>query len=74
MESVGAVILAGGLARRMGGIDKGLVNLAHRPMAAWVLDALAPAVDAIVINANRSTEAYASLDVPVVEDVTHVPV
>jgi len=66
--TVGAVILAGGQARRMGGTDKGLVKLQGRPMAAWVLSVLAPESDCVVINANRNSAAYASLGVSVVSD------
>jgi len=68
---VGAVILAGGLARRMGGQDKGLVLLAGRPMASYALTIIRPRVHQCVINANRNAEAYARLgfdDVPVIAD------
>lgn len=62
------VILAGGLARRMGGQDKGLIELAGRPMAAWILDRLAPQVHGVIINANRNLQDYGRLGVPVVPD------
>ncbi|MFK7858872.1 MAG: molybdenum cofactor guanylyltransferase MobA [Granulosicoccus sp.] len=58
---VGAVILAGGLARRMGGQDKGLVMLAGKPMASYALETVVPLVRQCVINANRNAEAYAAL-------------
>lgn len=61
-------ILAGGQARRMGGIDKGLVDVAGRPMIAWIIERLEPQVDSIIINANRNHEAYASYGYPVVAD------
>ena len=64
----GAVILAGGLARRMGGLDKGLVTLAGKPMVKYALDVLMPLVDAVVINANRSVEEYQQFGVPVILD------
>ena len=67
-SSVGAVILAGGLARRMGGIDKGLVMLAGKPMVEYTLATLAPEVDTVIINANRNLERYGQLGVPVVTD------
>ena len=63
-----AVILAGGRATRMGGEDKGLVDLAGRPMIAHVLAALAPQVDRVVINANRNLARYAAFGWPVVPD------
>ena len=64
MTALGAVVLAGGLARRMGGIDKGLVALGGKPMTAHVLEAIAPAVDALVIVANRNAGDYAALGAP----------
>gem|GEM_PF-567991 len=65
---VGAVVLAGGLARRMGGDDKGLIPLAGRPMVAHVIAAIQPAVAALVINANRNHDRYAQYGVPIVKD------
>lgn len=62
------VILAGGRARRMGGEDKGLVNLAGRPMAAWILERLAPQCDTLIINANRNAARYRQLGAPVIAD------
>lgn len=56
--AIGCVILAGGLARRMEGRDKGLVELAGKPMVQWVLDAVTPQVDAVLINANRNKPDY----------------
>lgn len=67
-QTVGAVILAGGLARRMGGQDKGLVQLAGKPMVQYALDTLSPLVDKLVINANRNLAVYRNLGVDVVED------
>jgi molybdenum cofactor guanylyltransferase len=60
-EDITAVVLAGGRARRMGGEDKGLVEVAGRPMVAWVLDALRPQVGAVMVNANRNRERYAAV-------------
>lgn len=67
-QSAGAVILAGGLARRMQGIDKGLVEVAGRSMAAWALAAVKPTVHQLVINANRNHDKYGLLGVSVVAD------
>lgn len=66
--STGAIILAGGLARRMGGQDKGLVVLAGQPMVSHALQTVKPLVDQCVINANRNLDAYAELGVPVIKD------
>lgn len=62
------VILAGGLARRMGGVDKGLQLLDGRPLAAHVAERLAPQVGTLLINANRSHAEYAVLGYPLLAD------
>jgi len=67
-KSVGAVILAGGLARRMGGQDKGLIEIADRPMASWVLDVIRPHVHDVLVNANRNHDDYAALGCEIVAD------
>ncbi|REC96388.1 molybdenum cofactor guanylyltransferase MobA [Kushneria indalinina] len=63
------VVLAGGLGRRMGGVDKGLVEAAGRPLVSHVLATIAPQVSQVMINANRHHEEYASLGYPVISDV-----
>jgi molybdopterin-guanine dinucleotide biosynthesis protein A len=65
---IAAIVLAGGLGRRMDQRDKGLVELAGRPLTAWVVARLRPQVGAIVISANRNLDAYAALGYPVVPD------
>jgi len=67
-EHVSAVILAGGRATRMGGVDKGLVDFAGRPMVEWVLQRLQDQVAEVVVNANRSKQSYQALGVRVVAD------
>ena len=62
------VVLAGGQARRMGGTDKGLIELAGRPMIEYVLDSLQPQVQAILINANRNLDRYRQYGHPVIPD------
>lgn len=66
--ALSGVILAGGAGRRMGGVDKGLVELAGRPLARHVLDALAPQVDAVLVSANRNAFEYRKLGCAVVGD------
>ena len=65
---VTAVVLAGGRGSRMGGVDKGLVEVAGRPMVEHVLAAVEPQAAAVVVNANRSAERYARYGHPVVAD------
>jgi molybdopterin-guanine dinucleotide biosynthesis protein A len=67
-RDVTGIVLAGGLGRRMGGVDKGLVALAGKPMVAHVLARLAPQVDEVMINANQNSERYRSFGYPVVAD------
>jgi molybdenum cofactor guanylyltransferase len=64
-----AVILAGGMARRMGGQDKGLIEINGRPMIEYIIDALKPQVDQILINANRNIEQYERYGYPIVKDM-----
>jgi molybdopterin-guanine dinucleotide biosynthesis protein A len=66
--SVTGVVLAGGLSRRMGGGDKGMLVLAGKPMLAHVVDRLRPQVGAMVINANGDAARFAEFDLPVVAD------
>lgn len=54
------VILAGGLGRRMGGLDKGLQELGGRPLVARVIERFAPQVDELLINVNQHGERYAA--------------
>lgn len=65
---VGALILSGGLARRMDGQDKGLISLGGKPLVQWVLERVRPQVDEVLINANRNLDQYARLGVRVVPD------
>ncbi|MGM3192493.1 molybdenum cofactor guanylyltransferase MobA [Dickeya dadantii subsp. dieffenbachiae] len=63
------VILAGGQSSRMGGNDKGLIELAGRPLYQHVLDRLKPQVDILLINANRHQERYQQSGYPVIGDI-----
>lgn len=67
-QQITAVILAGGLARRMEGRDKGLMMLAGRPMIEYIIAALQPQSGALLISANRNLEAYRAYGYPVIED------
>src|SRR3977135_1207059 len=52
----------------MGGGDKGLLELAGRPMLTHVVCRLRPQVGAMVINANGDPARFAPLELPVVPD------
>ena len=67
-DGITGVVLAGGLGRRMGGVDKGLVEFRGRTMVEWALERLRPQVDELIINANRNVERYAAFGYPVFAD------
>jgi molybdopterin-guanine dinucleotide biosynthesis protein A len=62
------LVLAGGQGRRMGGVDKGWVELDGRPMIVHVLDRFTPQVGDVLINANQNLDRYAAFGLPVVPD------
>jgi molybdopterin-guanine dinucleotide biosynthesis protein A len=62
------LILNGGLARRMGGADKGLLALAGRPMLARVIERLRPQCAELAISANGDPARFAPFGLPVVAD------
>ncbi|HLY54767.1 MAG TPA: molybdenum cofactor guanylyltransferase MobA [Stellaceae bacterium] len=64
-----AVILAGGLARRMGGGDKCLRPLGGRPILAHVIERLQGQAGGILINANGDPARFAAFGLPVAADV-----
>lgn len=68
MITISAVILAGGLARRMGGVDKGLQLLNNQPLVAHTLARLKKQIHQVSINANRNIDQYAQFGVPVFQD------
>ena len=67
-NDITGVVLAGGMGRRMGGVDKGLQLLRGRPMAAWVIERLQPQVGTLLINANQNLPRYAEFGCPVIPD------
>jgi molybdopterin-guanine dinucleotide biosynthesis protein A len=67
---VTGVILAGGRGTRMGGQDKGWIELDGRPLIEHVLARFAPQVDEVLISVNRNLERYAALGHPVLPDVS----
>ena len=62
------LILAGGLARRMGGGDKGLRMVGGQRVIERVIERLAPQVARIVLNANGDPARFGPLGLPVVAD------
>ncbi len=67
-NAVAGVILAGGLARRMGGRPKAFVEIAGHPLVDHVIGRLAPQVTALALNANADRERLATRELPVIAD------
>jgi molybdopterin-guanine dinucleotide biosynthesis protein A len=66
--AVPAMILAGGLSRRMGGGDKCLLPLGGRPVLAHLIERIRPQVAALALNANGDATRFAGFGLPVVAD------
>ncbi len=62
------ILLAGGLARRMGGGDKALCKLDGVSLLAHAIAALRPQCDGLVLSANGDPARFAGFDLPVVAD------
>src|SRR5450755_5167983 len=62
------VLLAGGLARRMGGGDKPMRQIGGRTILARVIARLAPQCDGLVLNANGDPARFADFGLPVIAD------
>ncbi|MDI1299251.1 molybdenum cofactor guanylyltransferase MobA [Methylotenera sp.] len=65
---ISAIILSGGRATRMNGVDKGLVLLQNKPLIQHVIERLTPQVDEILINANRELPSYQAFGYSVLQD------
>lgn len=62
------VILAGGLATRMGGGDKGRLTLGQTTIIGHVMARLSPQVESMALNANGDAARFNDLELPVVAD------
>lgn len=62
------VVLAGGLARRMGGGDKPMRRILGRTILDHVLERFAPQCDGVLLNANGDPARFAGFGLPVVAD------
>ncbi len=67
-RDITAIVLAGGRGSRLGGQDKGWLEVDGRPLIEQVLAAMRPQVAGVVVSANRNRARYAALGVPVVAD------
>jgi molybdenum cofactor guanylyltransferase len=62
------VLLAGGLARRMGGGDKPMRQIAGRTILDRVMARLEPQCEGLILNANGDPARFASFGLPVIAD------
>ncbi|TMJ27940.1 MAG: molybdenum cofactor guanylyltransferase MobA [Alphaproteobacteria bacterium] len=62
------LILAGGLARRMGGGDKTLIRIGEKTILERAMARLGPQSAGLLINANGDVSRFASFGLPVVAD------
>lgn len=69
MKALAGIILAGGLARRMGGGDKPLREVAGTSLLQRVIDRLLPQVQCLALSANAPPDRFASFGLPVIADV-----
>lgn len=68
-ESVVGIILAGGLARRMGGGDKCLLPLVGKTLLQRTIERARPQVSPLLLNANGNSLRFARTRLPVVPDI-----
>src|SRR5690349_8447936 len=66
--NIPGVLLAGGLARRMGGGDKPMRTIAGRTILDRVIARLKPQCDGLVLNANGDPARFAAFGLPVIAD------
>lgn len=64
-----SVVLAGGLGRRMGGVDKGLMPYKNLPMVLCTLRVAAEVSNQLVISCNRNQLRYQQFGFPCIRDV-----
>ena len=69
-NNIVGVILAGGLASRMGGGDKTLKLVGKKTILERVLDRLSTQVATVVLNANGDPRRFSKFKIPVIHDQT----
>ncbi len=66
--AIPGLLLAGGLARRMGGGDKPMRQIGGRTILDRVIARLKPQCDGLLLNANGDASRFASFGLPVIAD------
>ncbi len=65
---ISCIILAGGEGKRVGGVDKGLIEYRNKTLIEYVIDTIKPQIDELVISANRNIERYKQYTDKVITD------
>lgn len=68
VTNIPGVLLAGGLARRMGGGDKPMRTIGGRTILDRVIARLKPQCDGLILNANGDPARFAAFGLPVIPD------
>ena len=68
MIDIPGIILAGGLSRRMGGGDKGLLMLGKTTIIERVIDKILPQVGSLAININGDSSRFPDYKLPIISD------
>ena len=68
MINLPGIILAGGLSRRMGGGDKGLMDLGDKTILERVIENIEPQVCSLAININGDSSRFPNYELPVIPD------
>ena len=68
MIDIPGIILAGGLSRRMGGGDKGLLMLGKTSIIERVIDKISPQVGSLAININGDSSRFPDYQLPIIPD------
>lgn len=66
--AITALVLCGGRATRLGGVDKPLLKVGGKALLGHVIDRIRPQVDALLLSCAKTTAAYEAFGHPVVED------
>jgi molybdenum cofactor guanylyltransferase len=67
-QEITGLVLSGGRASRMGGIDKGLATFGGRKLVERVIERIRPQVGSLMISANRNVDTYRAFGFPVLLD------
>lgn len=67
--NIAGIILAGGLSRRMGGIEKSQLQLAGNSLLHHVIGRAKPQVGTLLLNANGDPKRFATYNLPIIADV-----